>query len=95
MTPDSISAEGWYKWKFFPPMDQHHVFQARRKGHTSFSDNSRVTSVLVEVGSNLAPKTLEDLSRSGKVKTTKLSVIDTLLNDLWGVSRNELDDRRR
>jgi len=61
---------------------------------TSLSDDSGVSSVLVEVGSNLSPKTLEDLGRSSKVKTTKLSVIDTLLNDLWWVSGNELDDGR-
>lgn len=61
---------------------------------TSLTDNSGVTSVLVEVGSNLAPKTLEDLGTSGEVKTSELSVVDTLLDNLWWVSGNELDDRR-
>jgi hypothetical protein len=94
MTPDSISADGWYKWKFFPPSHQP-TSPAFGNARTSLSDNSGVSSVLVKVGSNLAPKTLEDLSTSCKVKSTKLSVVDTLLNDLWGVSRNKLNDGRR
>jgi len=94
MTPDSISADGWYKWKFFPPTCQL-TTNTHGNGRTSLSDNSGVSSVLVKVGSDLAPKTLKDLGTSGKVKSSKLSVVDTLLNDLWGVSRNELDNRRR
>ena len=59
---------------------------------TSLSDDSGVSSVLVEVGSNLSPKTLEDLCTSSKVQTSKLSVVDTLLDDLGWISRDELDD---
>ena len=62
---------------------------------TSLSDDSGVSSVLVKVLSNLAPKTLEHLGASGKVKTGEISVVDTLLNNLWWVSRNKLDNRRR
>lgn len=60
--------------------------------HTSLSDDSGVSSVFVQVGSNLSPKTLEDLGTSSEVQSAKLSVVDTLLNDLGRVSRDELDD---
>lgn len=61
---------------------------------TSLTDDSGVAPVLVEVGSDLAPETLENLGGSGKVKTAEFSVVDTLLDDLGWVSGNKLDDGR-
>jgi len=59
---------------------------------SGLSDNPGVSSVSVEVHSNVLPELLEDVGRSGKVQPGKLSVVDTLLDDLGRVTRGELDD---
>ena len=58
---------------------------------TGLSNNSRVASVLVEVGGNVLPERLEDVSRSGKVETGKLSVLNALLDNVGRRARDELD----
>jgi hypothetical protein len=59
---------------------------------SGLSDDPGVSSVSIEVHGNVLPELLEDVSGSGKVKTGKLSVIDTLLDDLGRVTGSELDD---
>lgn len=57
------------------------------------SDDTRVGSVEVDVVGDLLPESLEDGGRTGEVETGELLVVDTLLDDLGCVSRDELEDR--
>jgi len=62
---------------------------------TGLSDDSGVSLVVVQVHGNVLPQLFEDVGGSGKVETGKVPVVDTLLDDLGGVTRGELDDAGR
>lgn len=62
---------------------------------TSFTYNSGVAPVDVEVLGNVLPELSEDVGRTSEVETSKLLVINTLLDNLRGVSRDELNDGGR
>ena len=59
---------------------------------SSLTNDSRVSLVLVNVVPDSFPQVSENVGRSGKVKTGKVLVVDTLTDNLWWVSRNELND---
>lgn len=62
---------------------------------TGLTNNSGVASVNVEVLSNVLPEFSEDVGGTSEVETSKLLVIDALLDNLRGITRNELDNGRR
>lgn len=62
---------------------------------TSFTYNSGVAPVDVEVLGNVLPELSEYVGGTSEVETSKLLVINTLLDNLRGVSRDELNNGRR
>lgn len=60
---------------------------------TGLSDDTGVALVDVQVRGDLLPQIPEDVGATREVERGELGAVDTLLNDLWRISRNELDDR--
>lgn len=62
---------------------------------TGLTNNSGVASVNVEVLGDVLPEFSEDVGGTSEVETSKLLVIDALLDNLRGITRDELDNGRR
>lgn len=62
---------------------------------TGFTDNPRVTSVFIEIRSDILPKLPEYKGASGEVQRCKIGISDGLCHDFGRRPRHKLDDTRR
>lgn len=63
--------------------------------HTCFSNNSRISLVILQIQGNVLPKLFEDVRASSKVQSSKIRAGNRLSDHLSWRAWYELDDARR